>query len=73
VPALPSGCPQVEVSLASYSSRGHPSRQRLFSSGTQEFLPGGRYELSATVAPPPSEDARPWLMMASSGFVVIWA
>jgi hypothetical protein len=52
VPALPSGCPQVELSLASYSSTGHPAGQRLFSSQTGEFLPGGRYEMSATVAPP---------------------
>jgi hypothetical protein len=56
VPVLPAGCPQVELSLASYSSRGHPSRQRLFSSATGEFLPGGRYELSATVAPRPSAE-----------------
>jgi hypothetical protein len=58
VPALPPGCAQVELSLASYSSSGRPaSKQRLFSSDTGEFLPGGRYEMSATVAPPPSPGA----------------
>jgi hypothetical protein len=53
VPALPSGCPQVDLSLASYSASGRPARQTLFSSQTGEFLPGGRYEMSATVAPAP--------------------
>jgi hypothetical protein len=53
VPALPSGCPQVELSLASYSASGRPASQQLFSSQTGEFLPGGRYEMSVTVAPAP--------------------
>ena len=57
VPALPSGCSQVELSLASYSSTGRPAGQSLFSSQTLEFIPGGRYEMSAMVAPPPSPGA----------------
>jgi hypothetical protein len=54
VPTLPAGCAQVELSFASYSSSGRPAGQTLFSSQTLEFVPGGRYEMSATVAPPPS-------------------
>ena len=59
VPALPSGCSQVELSLASYSSadQAPSSRQTLFSSDTGEFLPGGRYEMSVTIVPPPSPGA----------------
>jgi hypothetical protein len=57
VPTLPAGCSQVELSLASYSSTGRPPGQRLFSSQTLEFVPGGRYEMSATIAPPPSPGA----------------
>lgn len=54
VPALPAGCSQVELSVASYSSRGRPAAQTVFSSQSLEFVPGGRYEMSAEVAPPPS-------------------
>lgn len=58
VPALPSGCPQVELSLASYLASGrHASHEgSLFASDTGDFLPGGRYEMSVTIAPlsPPS-------------------
>jgi hypothetical protein len=57
VPALPADCSQVELSLASYSSTGRPAGQGLFSSQSLEFVPGGRYEMSATVAPPPSPGA----------------
>jgi hypothetical protein len=57
VPALPSGCSQLELSLASYSSSSRPGRLGLFSSDTGEFLPGGRYEMSVTVAAPPSPGA----------------
>ncbi len=57
VPALPSGCPQVQLSLASYSSGGQRGKQQLFSSDTGQFLPGGRYEMSATVAPAPAQGA----------------
>ena len=57
VPALPAGCSQVELSVASYSSRGRPAAQTLFSSQSLEFVPGGRYEMSATVAAPPSPGA----------------
>ena len=57
VPALPAGCSQVELSLASYSATGRRAGQRLFSSQTFEFVPGGRYEMSATVAPPSSPGA----------------
>lgn len=55
VPALPPGCAQVQLSLASYSSGDHAAgRTRIpFSSDTGEFLPGGRYEMSVTIAPPP--------------------
>jgi hypothetical protein len=58
VPALPAGCTQVELSLASYSSNRPAShKQSLFSSDTGEFLPGGRYEMSVTVSPAPSAGA----------------
>jgi len=59
VPALPSGCAQVEISLASYSSSAGPAIRNLalFSSESLEFLPGGRYELSVTVAPAPPAGA----------------
>src|SRR5215469_8149551 len=66
VPALPSGCPQVELSLASYSSNGSPasSEQTLFSSDTLQFLPGGRYEMSVTVAPPSPGTLRVYFRLA---------
>jgi hypothetical protein len=57
VPALPAGCSQVELSLASYSSTGRPTGQGLFSSQSQEFIAGGRYEMSTSVAPAPSPGA----------------
>jgi hypothetical protein len=57
VPTLPAGCSQVELSLASYSRSGHRGPQQLFSSDTGQFLPGGRYEMSAIVAPPPAPGA----------------
>jgi hypothetical protein len=57
VPALPVGCSQVELSLASYSSSGRPTGQGLFSSQSQEFIAGGRYEMSTSVAPAPSPGA----------------
>lgn len=54
VPALPSGCSQVQLSLTSYSSSRRPASRNLslFSFDTGEFLSGGRYEMSVTVAPP---------------------
>ena len=56
VPALPAGCQQVQLSLASYSSTKairHTRDQQLYQSQTGDFVTGGSYEMQVDIAPPP--------------------
>ncbi|MBV9100344.1 MAG: hypothetical protein JOZ46_12425 [Candidatus Dormibacteraeota bacterium] len=73
VPALPAGCSDVTLTIATYTSPvspRHMNKLTLFSQQSQSFIAGGGYEMSATIAPHTSAATRHFQIDFATGPVL---